>query len=460
MQNEAVPCQGFLEKLVLSLKNIFLEEDILKILISRSGDNIVYNHRKCAQFSASNVCDPCKLWFEGLQAPEVKYKNAHCIKLELAELGHYDSFLDEKMCEDRAASHDGVRHQSVIKTTKDYMEDIAVLPSHDVDDFLENIQNNQHDQNDDDLEWEPRTNVSKKNKCKNKRKYIKKVQSVENKYSCSSCDEHFKTPKKLQMHEKKVHKMHQKVPVVCDICGKTCKSATLLKFHVLAHEKPYEECDICKLKVKSVKTHKLNVHGDKNLKPFICEKCGDRFRTKERHDYHMRKHDGIKPFTCKTCGKSYTGRSGATRCDKMHKGPETYRYTCTFCGFKVMDKEKLRNHIRTHTREKPFKCPLCNYRAARRDYMRKHLGSLHKDKTVEQIERMFPDIFKAEAVPVILDEKEAIGYTVKSEEPSDVQVKPEILESIDKSGQDDKQTVVVETIQVVPEESGVFRLAL
>jgi len=435
MENNRVPCQGFLEKLVLSLKSIFLEEDILKILIKRSGDEVVYTHRKCREFSFSNVCEPCRGWFEGLQSIEGKIKTQNSIKLELKEMGQYDNFLEQEMTEDFKSyeNADIVRHQSVIKTTKDYKEEMTVLPSAELDDYLDNIENIHEDLEDknsgDDLEWEPSSLLAKKDKRRIKRKYVKKIKKEEGFdeiHPCLLCQKRFKTPKKLQMHEKRFHDMHQKVPVVCDICGKTCKNSTLLKFHVIAHEKPKEDCDICGLSVKSVKTHKINVHGDKDIKPFICEKCGDRFRTKERHDYHMRKHDGLKPFKCKTCQKSYTGRSGATRCEKMHKGPETYRYTCTFCGFKVMDKEKLRNHIRTHTREKPFKCPLCNYRAARRDYMRKHLASLHKDRTVEQIEHMFPDLFKAEVVPVILDEKDAVGYGVKSEEP--VQVKPEVVE--------------------------------
>ena len=68
-----------------------------------------------------------------------------------------------------------------------------------------------------------------------------------------------------------------------------------------------------------------------------------------------------------------------------------------------MDKEKLRNHLRTHTKEKPYHCPLCNYQAARRDYMKKHLNSLHKDRSIEQIEAEFPKMFNpSTTIPVVV----------------------------------------------------------
>ncbi|XP_072303723.1 zinc finger and BTB domain-containing protein 8B [Eucyclogobius newberryi] len=56
---------------------------------------------------------------------------------------------------------------------------------------------------------------------------------------------------------------------------------------------------------------------------------------------------------------------------KLHK--------CPFCPYTSKQKGILKRHIRSHTGERPFPCPLCGKRFTRQEHLRSHAFSVHKD---------------------------------------------------------------------------------
>lgn len=60
--------------------------------------------------------------------------------------------------------------------------------------------------------------------------------------------------------------------------------------------------------------------------------------------------------------------------------PNTQSVPCPVCGKMIYGRNRrqgLERHLRTHTKEKPYQCPICPHRASMQHNMRHHIFSKH-----------------------------------------------------------------------------------
>ncbi|CAO1373890.1 unnamed protein product [Diamesa hyperborea] len=135
----------------------------------------------------------------------------------------------------------------------------------------------------------------------------------------------------------------------CRYCGKTSGSDSSLQTHIRSHtgERPYK-----------------------------CNICGSRFTTKGNLKMHYRIHTGERPFRCKICGHSFTTKGNLKTHMSVHRvrGNTT---TCNICFKTFACNSALDIHYRSHTKERPFKCTICDRGFSTKGNMKQHILS-HK----------------------------------------------------------------------------------
>ncbi|XP_069371397.1 zinc finger protein 583-like isoform X2 [Paralichthys olivaceus] len=89
---------------------------------------------------------------------------------------------------------------------------------------------------------------------------------------------------------------------------------------------------------------------------FKCDTCGKSYGRKNRLKDHIKSHTSEKPF-CQTCKKSFVN----TRNLKVHMRTHTGErpYSCHLCEKRWVTKGDLKVHIRFHTGERPYSCKVC-----------------------------------------------------------------------------------------------------
>ncbi|XP_055696295.1 RB-associated KRAB zinc finger protein-like [Lutzomyia longipalpis] len=195
-----------------------------------------------------------------------------------------------------------------------------------------------------------------------------------------------KVQKKEEKCKRRRKRKNYNKPHMCPICGKVIMCN--LKVHITTHsdERPFE-CAHCGKKFKNklyLKTH-IGVHKTDN--PYKCTFCPEQLPTKNKLDIHVRSHTGERPFLCTICGKGFTRRSdlnihvsshtnerlfeceickktyktkGARNIHRKTHTNQTPRFECAECGRKFFRRQLYTQHLRTHTKERPYECNFCH----------------------------------------------------------------------------------------------------
>ncbi|CAL8143473.1 unnamed protein product [Orchesella dallaii] len=207
--------------------------------------------------------------------------------------------------------------------------------------------------------------------------------------TCGICKAPFINIGLLTQH---LRNTHNKVKLDCPHCGKNhFGNRHLLTKHIQSKHPgrttgaPGEfECKICKERFD--RKYNFGVHmkaHEVNDKPeFKCEKCGAVFRKHIRLKVHYSNiHKAPKEILpCETCGKVFKDAVKLKQhTSYTHTDPSEWKFPCEEkgCGKRCWSRQKLREHMRTHTKERPFVCDFCGEAYRYRQYLRTHLAKVH-----------------------------------------------------------------------------------
>lgn len=191
-------------------------------------------------------------------------------------------------------------------------------------------------------------------------KYHERTHDSENLLYCDICKKGFVKPSQLANHKKshiareERHKDDLR-SFKCKYCEKEYRIEKSLKHHEKVHEVGHRHwCSICNknfFKPSDLSRHK-KVHEPLS-KCYICNKP---FRDPSKLEIHVRKHPELMLLESK-------GQQRVSKSSVLH---------CKYCYKRCISFSQLCNHVRTHTKIRPFSCDICGKTFNRVSNMRLH----------------------------------------------------------------------------------------
>ncbi|CAH0398628.1 unnamed protein product [Chilo suppressalis] len=190
-------------------------------------------------------------------------------------------------------------------------------------------------------------------------------------YKCLFCEESFSQYSILIKHEKQ-HLVTGRY--ICTICKMSYTCRDHLSLHLKGHLKIKEfMCQYCGkefLRLNSMQRHVQVCHAGHRIKCPICKK-----ELKGHLTEHMRTHEKKRPHKCPDCGQRFTQSTQLNVHRRSHTGARPY--PCRICNHRFSHSNALMLHIRRHTGEKPFPCAMCPLKFSQLPHMKAHMRNIH-----------------------------------------------------------------------------------
>ncbi|XP_074493236.1 zinc finger protein 131 [Sebastes fasciatus] len=203
------------------------------------------------------------------------------------------------------------------------------------------------------------------------------ISQVDNMFRCNKCDRSFKLYYHLKQHLK-THLGSLEKPHVCNHCGKAYTREGALKQHVSTFHFDAEE---------------LSRNQKPQKKVHVCEYCKKHFDHFGHFKEHLRKHTGEKPYKCPDCHERFA-RNSTLKCHMAacqngagaKKGRKKL-YECQVCSSVFNSWDQFKDHLVSHTGDKPNHCTMCDMWFTHPKELKVHLKDIHyiEEKTVEEL---------------------------------------------------------------------------
>lgn len=182
----------------------------------------------------------------------------------------------------------------------------------------------------------------------------------------------------------------------CLTCSATFKSQQYLNRHVSRHfaEKRWK-CPLCPsafIDRRDLVTHDKHVH--QNLRPWICEHCHSAYKTKQGLQIHQKSYPTGNCITM----KRFSGR-GANRIEIGEGGtplppkePPEKPFECPECKKRFAKKSRMEWHLKLHSDNRPFPCTMegCDKAFTQKQTLRTHLKQYHQIDLPSNMPRDIP----------------------------------------------------------------------
>lgn len=163
----------------------------------------------------------------------------------------------------------------------------------------------------------------------------------------------------------------------CNKCGLRAKHIEFFCHHLKNHDDPIKSAASTSRSTRNYTVTSATSKRGEAVMAYTCKVCHKSFQRREYVSHHMRQHKE-KTFACPACDKKFTYKCNMKNHLLTHSEDKPFK--CGVCqkGFKRQALLKCHAHVHDPNRS-PFKCHICGKGLTRKQYLQQHYRLVHPE---------------------------------------------------------------------------------